>query len=696
MKRFFVSAVVVVLGLLAGASAVLAQGSPRPFTIDELLKVRRVGDPQVSPDGRTVAYQMGVVDRAANRTLTQIYLVPIEGGSPRQLTTGDKSSSSPRWSPDGKKLAFISGRDGSPQIWTIDVASGALQKVSNISGGAGDPVWSPDGSMLAFVSDVYPECTSDDCNKKREQEAEESKVKAKIATRLLFRHWTSFKEGKRSHVFVVSSSGGEARDLTAGDYDAPPFSLGGPTDYAFSPDSKELAFVRNTDKVEAASTNSDVFIVPVTGGEPKRLTGSNQGADASPVYSPDGRYLAYRSQTTATYESDRFRLMLYDRQSGQSRSISESLDSNVEGFTFSPDSRKIYFVAAERGREPVYSIGVPGGAVTKLVEGFNDDVHVTTDGRTLVFSRSTGARPTEIYRSNSDGSGVAQVTKTNDALMDEFKLQPLEEATWTGGADAKVSGFIVKPANFNASKKWPLVVLIHGGPQGAWNDAWGYRWNPQVFAAAGYVVFMPNPRGSTGYGQKFVGEISGDWGGKVFADIMNGVAHVISLGYVDKENIGAAGGSYGGYMVDWIEGHNTDPRFQFKALVSHAGVYNLTSMYGATEEIWFPEWEFKGNPWDNPELYTKWSPHLYAKNFKTPMLVVHGELDYRVPVGEGLQLFTTLQRLGVESKLLYFPDEGHWIMKPQNSTLWYNTVLDWFDTHLKPGARTPQTANSRP
>jgi dipeptidyl aminopeptidase/acylaminoacyl peptidase len=697
MKRFFVSAVIVVLCVLAGAFAALAQQSARPFTIDELLKVRRVGDPQVSPDGRTVAYQIGVVDRAANRTLTQIYLVPIEGGSPRQLTTGDKSSVSPRWSPDGKKVAFVSGRDGTPQIWTIDVAGGALQKVTNISTGAGDPIWSPDGSMLAFVSDVYPECTTDECNKKREQEAEESKVKAKVATRLLFRHWTSFKEGKRTHVFVVPASGGEARDLTTGDYDAPPFSLGGPTDYAFSPDSKELAFVRNTDKVEAASTNSDVFIVPVTGGEPKRLTGSNQGADASPVYSPDGRYLAYRSQATATFESDRFRLMLYDRQAGQSRSISESLDSSVDGFTFSPDSKKIYFVAAERGREPIYSIGVNGGAMTKLVsEGFNDDVHVTTDGSTFVFSRSTGARPTEIYRSKADGSGVAQLTQTNDAFMNEFKLQPLEEVTWTGGADAKVSGFILKPVNFSPAKKWPLLLLIHGGPQGAWDDAWSYRWNPQVFAAAGYVVFMPNPRGSTGYGQKFVNEISGDWGGKAFADIMNGVAHALSLGYVDKENMGAAGASYGGYMVDWIEGHNTDPRFQFKALASHAGVYNLTSMYGATEELWFPEWEFKGNPWDNPELYTKWSPHLYAKNFKTPMLVSHGELDYRVPVGEGLQLFTTLQRRGVESKLLYFPDEGHWILKPQNSTLWYNTVLDWFDTHLKPGTRAQQAATSRP
>jgi dipeptidyl aminopeptidase/acylaminoacyl peptidase len=690
MKRLFISTLVLLLVLAANAGA---QQGARPFTIDELLKVRRVGDPQVSPDGRTVAYQIGFPDVAANKVITQIFIVPIEGGSPRQLTTGDKSSLSPRWSPDGKRIAFISGRDGAPQIWTIDIASNELTKITNISTGASDPIWSPDGSLLAFVSDVYPECTTDDCNRRREEAADQSKVKAKIATRLLFRHWTSFKEGKRTHVFVVSSAGGQARDVTPGDYDAPPFSLGGPTDYAFSPDSKELAFVRNTDKVEAASTNSDIFLVTVGGGEPKRITGTNMGADASPLYSPDGRYIAYRSQATAGYESDRFRLMLYDRQSGQSRSISESLDSNVEGFVFSPDSQRIYFAAGERGHQPIYAVTVPGGSISKLVtDGFNDDVKVTNDGRAFVFSRSTGARPTEIYRSNADGSGVAQVTKTNDPFMSEFNLQPLEEVTWTGGAGAKVAGFIAKPPGFTASKKWPLIVLIHGGPQGAWNDAWGYRWNPQVFAANGYVVFMPNPRGSTGYGQKFVSEISGDWGGKVVADIFNGVEKVISLGYVDKENIGAAGGSYGGYMVNWIEGHNTDKRFQFKALVSHAGVYNLTSMYGATEELWFPEWEFKGNPWANPELYTKWSPHLFAKNFRTPMLVVHGELDYRVPVGEGLQLFTTLQRMGVESKLLYFPDEGHWVLKPQNSTLWYKTVLDWFDSHLKPGGARPQTA----
>jgi dipeptidyl aminopeptidase/acylaminoacyl peptidase len=524
---------------------------------------------------------------------------------------------------------------------------------------------------------------------------EESKVKAKIADRLLYRHWTTWKEGRRTHVFVVPADGGAARDMSPGDYDAPPFSLGGPTDYAFSPDSKELAFARNTDKVEATSTNGDIFIVPVAGGEARRITESNRGADLSPQYSPDGRYIAYRSQGRAGFESDRWRLMLYDRQSGQSRELMQRYDAYVDTFIFTPDSKYIYFVSGERGRQPVYAVSITGGPPTKIIQGFNDDLKLSADGKTMVFTRSSAVMPTEIFvaRFSAVREAAAQgekivtkLTKTNDAFLAGYRMPSAEEATWTGGEGAQVHGWLVKPPQCTAQNKCPMVVLIHGGPQGAWNDNWGYRWNPQVFASAGYVVFMPNPRGSIGYGQKFLDEISGDWGGKVVADITNGVEQVIKMGYVDRNRLGAAGGSYGGYMVNWLEGHNTDPRFQFKALVSHAGVYNLTSMYGATEELWFTDWEFKGTPWDNPEMYARWSPNMFVKNFKTPMLVIHGELDYRVPVGEGLQLFTALQRQGVDSKLLYFPDEGHWILKPQNSELWYGTVLGWFDKYLKPAA----------
>src|SRR5215471_13000661 len=636
MKRFFAVSSMVLLALVS-----LGAAQERRFTIDDLLKVRRVGDPQVSPKGDLVAFTITDVDKVANKSATQIYLVPLGGGEPRQLTNDAHSSTSPRWSPDGERLAF--------------------------------------------VSDVYPECTDDACNKRRTEEVAVSKVKAHVATRLLYRHWKSWKEGMRSHVFVVASAGGEAKDMTPGDFDAPPFSLGGPTDYAFSPDSKELAFVSNHDKVEATSTNADVWIVAVRGGAAKNVTAANHGYDGSPQYSPDGRYIAYRSQATPGYESDRFRLMLYDRQTNQSKSLSELLDSWVDEFAFSPDGKTIYLEAEERGRGPIYSISTGGGPVRKLVggEGFNGDIHPTKDGHALVFSRSSMTRPSEIYRANADGTGVTALTKTNDALIAPFKLQAAEEVTWEGGAGAKVAGWILKPANFNPRRKYPLVVLIHGGPQGAWNDNWSYRWNSQIYANDGYIAFMPNPRGSTGYGQQFVADISGDWGGKVFTDISNGVAMMANQPYIDKNRIGAAGASYGGYMIDWIEGHNNDPRFTYKVLVSHDGVYNLTSMTGVTEELWFTDWEFKGTPWTNKEMYERWSPHNFVQNFKTPVLIITNGLDYRVPEDEGLQFFTAVQRMGVESKLVDFPDEGHWVTKPANSAFWHNTVLDWLGKHLK-------------
>ena len=423
----------------------------------------------------------------------------------------------------------------------------------------------------------------------------------------------------------------------------------------------------------------------MTGGPARDITAKNRGYDVGPIYTRDGKSIIYRSQATEGFEADRWRLMLYNRATGSSVELTKGFDLQVEELALSPDGNSIYFTAGERGRQPVYKIPTTGGVPKKIVgDVFATSLQITPDGRSLVFVNSSMAMPAEVYRANADGNGLTALTSVNRELMANFGLRKAEEVEWIGALGKKIHGFVVKPANFDASKKYPLVVLIHGGPQSAWNDNWGYRWNPQVFANDGYMVFAPNPRGSTGYGQQFVNEISGDWGGKAYTDIMNGVADILRRNsFIDRNRIGAAGASYGGYMINWIEGHNNDPRFRFKVLVSHDGVYNLESMYGATEELWFTNWEFKGTPWTNPAMYQRWSPSNFVKNFKTPILIIHSELDYRVPFGEGLQLFTAAQRLGIDSKLLVFPDEGHWVLKPQNSELWYHTVLGWLDKYLK-------------
>lgn len=673
MKKVFLS-----LMIILAISLTAVAENPAGLKVTDLFRFKRVGDPQSSPDGKTIAYSVTSYDRETNKRTSQIYLTGA-GQEPQLLAESSGKDSRPRWSPDGKTLAFISSRDGASQIWTFNIDTKAVQKLSNISSEAADMVWSPDGKHLLFTSEIYPECADDECNKKKLAEVESSKVKAKIADRLLFRHWNSWKEGKRSHVFIISSSGGTALDLTPGDFDAPPFSLGGSDNYAFSSDGKEVCFARNIDKVEAISTNNDLFLVSIKGGEAKRIS-TSLGSDTNPVYSPDGRFIAYRSQERAGFEADRFRLMLYDRQTGKSRSISESLDRAVEEFIWTPDSKKIYFTAVDNGYIPIYVADVATAEIKKIVDkSCNGELSITAEGNKLVFTRSSMTQPSEVFTLRLENMNEKQITNTNSELLSKRQLVEGEDVYSKSPADgASVHSILVKPIGFEAGKKYPMVVLIHGGPQGAWEHNFGYRWNANIYASAGYVVLMPNPRGSIGYGQKFTDEISGDWGGKCYQDVMSAVDNAISLGYVDKNRVGAAGGSFGGYMVNWILGH-TD---RFKALVSHAGVYNLVSMYGATEELWFTDWEFKGTPWTNRELYEKHSPSNFVKNFKTPTLVVHGELDYRVPVGEGLQLFTALQRMEVPSKLLYFPDEGHWVLKPQNSELWYNTVLGWFGKHL--------------
>jgi dipeptidyl aminopeptidase/acylaminoacyl peptidase len=684
MKARTLAANAVFLFIFAGTAQ--TQGpSKRAITFKDLISVHRVSDPQISPDGRSVAYTVATPDLEANRTTSEVWLMAASGGDARQVTHGGNNQR-PRWSPDGKAVAFLLSRDGTTQIYTVAVEGGEPLRVTLLSTGADNELWSPDGKWIAFVSPVYPDCKTDECNGQRISEKEMSKVKARVYGKLLFRHWTAWSDGRRSHLFVVAATGGIPRDLTPGaDYDVPPFNLGEPEAIAFSPDGQELCFTANTDKDEALSTNGDLFTVPVSGAsEPKRIT-SNPADDWGPAYSPDGKWIAYRAQMQPGYESDRWRLMLYDRSGGSPINLTESFDRNVETFAWGADSRTIYFQTEDKAEMPIYAIAASPGSSPKVVlaDSFNGDFTISHDGRTFALTRSSLAMPAEIFVAKTDGTNVRQLTYENAALLAQLDL-PAAEPFWFAGAEGtQVEGLLLRPAHFDASRKYPMLLLVHGGPQGEWDDAWGYRWNPEVMGAPGYVTVMINPRGSFGYGHKFTEQVSRDWGGRVYVDLMKGVdAAIAKYPCIDATRLAAAGGSYGGYMVEWIATHTG----RFKCLISHAGPYDEMSMYGATEELWFMDWELGGTPWSNPELYKKWSPSEYASalgKYKTPTLVIGGELDFRVPYTQDLQFFTDLQRQGVPSKLMIFPDEGHWVLKPQNSELWYDTFLGWLGQYLK-------------
>jgi dipeptidyl aminopeptidase/acylaminoacyl peptidase len=703
-----------------------------PFTFDDMMKLKRVDEPVPSPDGKWVVFSATDVDLEANTKISHLWIVPASGGESKRLNETLNHEERPRFSPDGKRLTWTSKATDPTQIWMCDFdsGSGALvgkpHQVTDISTGADGAIWSPDGKNIVFVSAVYPDCKDDGCNKQRDEEFKKSKVKAKIFTKLFFRHWNAFTEFKRSHLFVqnveapvsgaeTTNAAGTAaftpRDLTPGDHDVPPFHLGGQDMYAISPDGQELAYTSNIDEVEATSTNNEIFTVPivaaaVSGGSPltaKKIS-TSPGADTTPLYSPDGKYIAWKSQARAGFEADKWRLFVQDRQSGKTEDLTRGFDRSVSSFiwTITPGPhdkpiRPILFSADDRGEAPLFLVN-PGDGETAAepppkIGGLHaDDLVFLTGGEAgkLYFTNMSIKSPNEIWRMDfptPEGKQVSEpVTHMNDAVLSQIDMQPLESFTFKGANDEEVQGFMVKPPGFDPNKKYPLKFLIHGGPQGAWGNSWTYRWNAELFAANGYVVVMINFHGSTGYGQKFADSISGDWGGKPLTDLMKGLDYVEkTYPFIDKNREAALGASYGGYMANWLLGH-TD---RFKCIVSHDGMFNSESAYGTTEELWFNEWEFGGPPWKNREKYRRYSPHLFADKFKTPTLVIHGQNDYRLDVSEGFQLFTTLQRLKVPSKMLYFPDEGHWVLKPQNSRLWYKTVNDWVDQWCSPSRTGP-------
>jgi dipeptidyl aminopeptidase/acylaminoacyl peptidase len=708
MRKIFFCFVLFVL-LIQNSRAQVASAK-RPMTFEDMMAMKRLGDTAVSPDGKWLAYSVTTVNLDQNTKTAELWLLAIapssgNGGDPIKLAVAQPGDSGLQFSSDNKHILFLSAREGGQQVWLADFdpATGITTNAKRLTAIAteGDNAkWSPDGHSVLFTSGVYPDCpaitTADfadgnQCNADRDKAQADSKVKAQIFTHLLYRHWNHYTGDKRSHLFLVSVDTGAMRDLTPNDtHDVPPEFPTEPLGCGcnFSPDSKELVFTENPDLVPAISTSAQIYTLDLTKPSAKPVkVSTSAGGNFNPAYSPDGKYLAWRSQARAGYESDRYRLWVYDRATKTGKDLLPRLDNWVDEFAWAPDSQHILFVSGVQGEAPVFVADLDGGerafAEPPCCGEFSDLRPIKTGGL-LVATKMTVASPGEsaLFATMGMEVGDRPLTHLNDSLLTQLDLPKMESFWFTAQDGTKVQGFLIRPPGFDPAKKYPLKFVIHGGPESAFGDSWSYRWNAELLAANGYVVVMINFRGSTGYGQKFVDEINGDWGGKPFTDLMTGLDYAEQhYPFIDKSRECALGASYGGYMANWILGH-TD---RFKCIVTHDGMFNAESAFGSTEEDRFNIWEFKGKPWDyygKPDTenqFRKWSPSLYAKNLKTPTLVIHSQLDYRLDVSEGFQLFDTLQLLGVPSKMLYFPDEGHWVLKPQNSELWYKTVNDWVD-----------------
>ena len=654
---------------------VLAAQQKHALGIDEYITLPDVGDPQVSPDGRLVAFTISTPSLQDNRSLTRIWLVRVSNGKSWELETGPGSARAPRWSPDGRTLAFIASREGGPQIWRMPAEGGQPEKLTAFEGGIADCLWTPDSQGFYFWGDVkWPDST--EIGRRNGAYSTD----ARIWSGLFYRHWNEWRTGLRSHLFRFDLDGGRTSDLTPVDADVPPLALGG-RDIAVAPDGSEIAYVSNHDSMVATSTNNDVFTVQPNGGGSRALTVS-QANDNSPLYSPNGKYLAYLAMTVPGFEADRQQVMLVDRISRRAVSLTPDWPLSVGALQWTPDSRALIGEVEERGEHVLYRIEVRGGRRTLLVGGgYNSSLQVSpTDGR-LVFLRQSHTHPAEVYVANADGQGLRQLSHVHDQAFAALDVPPLERFGFVGALGDSVFGWIARPPAFDPARKYPLIYLIHGGPQGAWLDQWHGRWNYAMFAARGYVVAAVNFHGSTGYGQDFTNSISRHWGDYPYEDVMKGLDVVSALPYVDPNRLGAAGASYGGYMIYWLAGH-TD---RFRALIAHDGVFNPLSMSGSTEELWFPIHEFGGSQLDDAGRATmeRWSPANFISKWQTPMLVVHSQNDFRVDVSEGFQAFTALQLRGVPGKFLYFPDEDHFISKPRNRRIWWGTMLDWMDQWLK-------------
>jgi dipeptidyl aminopeptidase/acylaminoacyl peptidase len=714
MRWFFRSTAVAVVLLIASHAAA---ADKRPMKLDDMFAFKRIGAPQISPDGKHVAYQAGTVSLKDNKTTTAIWVAATDGKTPPKqlLDPKGKKDLSPRWSPDGKRILFESNRSGSMQLWVVSAEGGEPKQLTEISTGAGTGIWSPDGKLVAFVSAVYPEFSekpfaeSDKLNKEKDEEIEKNPVKVKVFTKLFYRHWDSYVEDKRQHLFVIGADGKDCRDVTPGDRDAYPtsstFSSG--DDFTFTPDSKHIVFTAVPEKDEAWSTNYDLCRVSITNTSTKWecVTKDNPAADSGPKFSPDGKMLAWRSQKKPGYEADKWDVVRSFcnadgtlkappfRLTAGAKGLENQYDFSVNEFAWATESI-IHYTADQGGTTPLAGVMAQSGLLyTRPTRSQGAINSVSIASGQIAYVRVSMTAPPEVYCGVADTvlqkpETARNVSKANEELLAELDLPRPQafEVPVEGGV--KMHMWILKPPGFDAKKKWPVVYLIHGGPQGAWEDGWSFRWNASLWAAQGYIVAMPNPRGSTGFGQKFVDEITGDWGGKCYRDLVAGLEFLKSSPYVDHSRLATAGASFGGYMQNWFAVN--DIVKEFKCQINHCSVWNFESMWGTTDELWFDEWEHGGLPWEMPGKYAEFSPHKKAGNlakYKVPMLVIQNDLDFRCPIGQGHELFTALQRQGVPSRFLNFPDEGHWVLKPKNSERWHKEVFACLTKYTPPGGK---------
>lgn len=680
------------------ATAVITSAaSPRAaeakgLTIEDMLAMQRISEPAVSPDGKWVAFTVRDTDYEANRGKNDLWLASTDGAQLRRLTTDPAADTSAAWSPDGKWIYFSSSRGGSSQVWRIAMAGGEAEQVTKLPTDVGGFKLFPDGKRMVLALEVWPETKSLAESLSRDAAKAKSKGSAQIYDQLMFRHWDSWEDGKYNHLFVwtppeLGGKADDARDITAGRAaDSPTHPFGGMDEVSISPDGKSIAYLARTGTRDVAwTTNTDVYLVSSDGRSAAvNLTAANKAYDFSPTFSPDGKSLAVLAMARPGYEADRRRITVYDVASRRPRVVTEGWDRSAGSIEWSRDGKTIYTAADNVGNQSLFAVDVASGNVKLLLDkGTNSGPLVAGDR--LLFSRDTLRQPAELFSIKPDGSDLKQITHFNDARVKAITWGEYEQFSFKGAKGDTVYGYAMKPAGYDGktAKKFPVAFVIHGGPQGSFGDHFHYRWNPQAYAGHGYGVVFIDFHGSTGYGQAFTDAIRGDWGGAPYQDLMMGLDFALKkYPWLDEKRMAALGASYGGYMINWIHG-NTN---RFKALVCHDGNLDERMAYFDTEELWFPEWEHGGTPWENPEGYTKHNPIDLVKNWKTPTLVIHGGKDYRVVDTQGMSTFTALQRKGVPSRLLYFPDENHWVLKPQNSKIWHDQVLGWLDRYAA-GAR---------